>query len=137
MTPPLLDTHVWIWWVAGEGRALGPGIGAALDALPPDARPAISDFSLWEAATLAARGRLALDRPLDNWLRSAASPSIVELVPLTPEIAAEIARLPDSFTRDPADRVIVATSRVLDRPLVTRDRVILRSRLTKRWNPRG
>jgi PIN domain nuclease of toxin-antitoxin system len=59
----------------------------------------------------------------------------VRVVPITPAVAAEIALLPASFHRDPADRVIVATSRVLKMPLLTQDRLILRSRLVSRWVP--
>jgi PIN domain nuclease of toxin-antitoxin system len=43
--------------------------------------------------------------------------------------------LPAGFHRDPADRVIVATSRVLKLPLLTRDRLITASRLVTRWRP--
>jgi len=59
----------------------------------------------------------------------------VRVVPITPAVAAEIALLPASFHRDPADRVVVATSRVLKMPLLTQDRLILRSRLVSRWVP--
>jgi PIN domain nuclease of toxin-antitoxin system len=135
VTAPLLDTHAWVWWVLGDFKALGRSVGEALDALAADARPAISDISLWEVATLVSRGRLELDVPLAEWFRDAASPQTVQILPITAEIATEVAELPAAFTRDPADRIIVATSRVLDRPLVTRDGPILRSRLTRRWKP--
>lgn len=135
MTAPLLDTHAWVWWVLGDFTALGRAVLEGLDALPYSSRPAISDFSLWEVATLVSRGRLELDVPLAEWLRDAASPHTVQILPVTTDIASEVARLPATLTRDPADRVIVATSRVLDRPLVTRDRAILQSRLTRRWKP--
>ena len=43
--PPLLDTHVWIWWMLGD-----PGLPRtereALDALSADVRPVIADISL-------------------------------------------------------------------------------------------
>jgi PIN domain nuclease of toxin-antitoxin system len=52
---------------------------------------------------------------------------------MTQDIAAEIARLPATFHRDPADRIIVSTARVRDIPLFTRDRRILDARLTKKW----
>ena len=57
----------------------------------------------------------------------------VRIVPISSDIAIEITRLPESFTKDPADRVIVATSRVLGVPVVTYDRVITQSRLVRRW----
>ena len=131
---PVLDTHAWIWWIEAANR-LGRSTVEALNRLPPDARPYLSDISLWEVATLVARGRLAFRIPLADWLEVAAHPRTVRLVPILPAIAADVAALPKTFYRDPADRVIVATCRVLEAPLLTRDRRILRSRLVRRWTP--
>jgi PIN domain nuclease of toxin-antitoxin system len=130
----LLDTHAWIWWV-DQDRRLGARTIAALDGLPPDDRPSLADISLWEVATLVERGRLTLDIPLADWLEAAAHPRSVQLVPITSAIAAEVAVLPETFHRDPADRLIVATARVLKLPLLSRDARILRSRLVSRWSP--
>jgi PIN domain nuclease of toxin-antitoxin system len=131
---PLLDTHAWVWWVQADPR-LDRRTVAALDALPADDRPAISDISLWEVAMLVALGRLTLGEPLASWLAAAADPRTVQVLPVTPAIAAEVAALPDTFPRDPADRVIVATCRTLGRMLLTRDRAILSARLVPRWSP--
>ena len=49
----------------------------------------------------------------------------VRLLDLTPEIAIESTRLPDPFHKDPADRILVATGRVLNIPIVTLDSKIL------------
>lgn len=130
----VLDTHAWVWWV-DQDRRLGASAIHALDGLPADQRPFLSDISLWEVATLVERGRLKLDVPLGDWLDAAAHPRSVRLVPITPAIAAAVAALPRSFHRDTADRVIVATSLVLDVPLLTRDRRITRARLTRLWKP--
>jgi len=46
-----------------------------------------------------------------------------------------VARLPETFHRDPADRLIVASCRALDLQLVTRDRAITTARLVRRWAP--
>ena len=131
---PLLDTHAWIWWIEQDTR-LGAKAIAALDAFPADRRPFLCDVSLWEVATLIERGRLQIDVPLDDWLHAAAHPRSVQLLPVTPRIAAEVARLPESFHRDPADRLIVATSRVQRIPVLTHDEGIRRSRLVTLWRP--
>ncbi|MBI3048692.1 MAG: type II toxin-antitoxin system VapC family toxin [Acidobacteria bacterium] len=131
---PLLDTHAWVWWT-GRAERLHAQEVAALDALPVDERPYLCDISLWEVATLVMRDRLSLTSPLDEWLGHAAHPRSVRILSITPEIAAEIARLPSTLHRDPADRIIVATCRVMNLPLLTRDRRILRSRLVRRWRP--
>ena len=131
---PILDTHAWIWWINQDAR-LGTSVIERLDALPPGHRPRVCDISLWEVAMLAERGRLVLSVPLVEWFEAAAHPRSVEVVRATPAIAAEVVALPASFHRDPADRLIVATCRVLGAPLVTHDLLITRSRLVSRWRP--
>ena len=130
--PPLLDTHAWIWWVEQDAR-LGAKVIAALDALPASRRPFLCDISLWEIATLVERGRLHLDVPLDEWLAAAAHPRSVQLLAVSPRIAAAVAALPDTFHRDPADRLIVATGRAHRLPVLTHDDRIRRSRLVSLW----
>ena len=134
MPAPLLDTHAWVWWVQADPR-LDRRTVQALDALPADDRPAVCDISLWEVAMLVALDRLTLGVPLEAWLEAAADPQSVRVLAVTPAIAAEVARLPETFHRDPADRLIVASCRALDLPLVTRDRAITSARLVRRWAP--
>lgn len=134
MSAPVLDTHAWVWWMTRD-RRLGASALDALDAMPGDDRPHLADISLWEVAMLVERKRLALSLPLGEWLALAAHPRTVNVVPVSPAIAAEVANLPAAFQRDPADRLIVATCRVLKAAIVTHDRLITRSRLVKRWAP--
>ena len=131
---PLLDTHAWVWWVEQDAR-LGAKAITALDSMPADRRPFLCDISLWEVATLVERGRLEFDVPLDEWFAAAAHPRSVQLLAVSPRIAAEVARLPESFHRDPADRLIVAASRAHRIPVLTHDDRIRRSRLVTLWRP--
>ncbi len=130
--PPLLDTHVWIWWMLGD-----PGLSRAernaLDTLPAEIRPVISDISLWEFATLVDLGRIQINGSVENWLQIATSPATVRIQPITPGIVAEMNRLPSAFHRDPADRLIVATARYLKLPLATMDRKMRKARLAPLW----
>jgi PIN domain nuclease of toxin-antitoxin system len=130
----VLDTHAWVAWMLGTSD-LALAIGDALDRLPADRRPYLSAISLWEVAMLVDLRRLSLDVPLADWLSNAAHPRTVRLVPVSPTIAAGTAALPAGFHRDPADRLIVATCRELGAPLVTNDRLIMKSRLVSRWRP--
>ncbi|HKJ91354.1 MAG TPA: type II toxin-antitoxin system VapC family toxin, partial [Oceanipulchritudo sp.] len=104
-----------------------------LDALPSRERPILSDISLWEAAMLVAGGRLTLEDDLEQWLLVAASPATVQLARLSSEVVARMNRLPASFHRDPADRLIVSTAIMLDRPLFTYDRKIIDSGIVPIW----
>jgi PIN domain nuclease of toxin-antitoxin system len=89
----------------------------------------ISDISLWEVATLHELGRIRLRRPLRDWLEQLAALAQVERTGISPAIAAEVAALPPTFHRDPADRIIVASARVHGARLLTRDNRIIASRL--------
>ena len=128
---PVLDTHAWLWWLRRDER-LGLDVLDSLDALPADDRPYVSDISLWEVAMLVDRRRLELTEPLAEWLETASHPRTVRVVPISVAIAVETTTL-NKTVKDPADRIIVATSRTLRAPLLTHDRAILRSKLAARW----
>jgi PIN domain nuclease of toxin-antitoxin system len=85
----------------------------------------IAAISLWEIALLASRGRIILGKSIGSWLEEALADLAPAIDPLSPQIAIESHALPDSFHRDPADRMIVATARVTSAVLMTRDRLIL------------
>ncbi len=132
MIAPLLDTHAWIWWIDRDAR-LDDATLDALDTLAPDRRPYLSAISLWEVAMLVDLGRRSFPVPLAEWLEAAAHPRSVRLVPVSPALAAGTAALPATFHRDPADRVIIATCRALDLPILTFDRAITQSGLARPW----
>ena len=120
----LLDTHVLVWWLNDRYR-----LSAAQRDVVASARAEspllVSDISLWEVAMLHDRGRIRLALPLREWLDKATAPPLVRRQGISPAIAAAVASLPDSFHRDPADRILVATARVLGATLLTQDRRII------------
>ncbi|MDE0104774.1 MAG: type II toxin-antitoxin system VapC family toxin [Bryobacterales bacterium] len=120
----LLDTHVLIWWLNGSDR-LSPAQREIIGQANAEAPLLVSDISLWEVATLHSLGRIHVTTPLRTWLEKAVAPPLVRRHGISPAIAAELATLPDSFHRDPADRILVATARVLGATLLTRDRRII------------
>jgi PIN domain nuclease of toxin-antitoxin system len=125
---------MWIWYLGGQTKLTWAELNA-LDAFDFENRPFISDFSLWEIATLTSIKRLTLDRPLDRWLSIAARPASVRILAVSVSVAIELAELPDTFHRDPADRTIVATARAHGLPVLTRDRRIIDSGLVEIWAP--
>jgi PIN domain nuclease of toxin-antitoxin system len=130
---PLLDTHVWIWWLTRLPR-LSPKIIALLDDMPE--RPFLSVASLWELSLLVEIGRVQLMPSAAAWLEQATHSETVRLAQITRSVALELFAFPKKFRRDPADRVIVATARSLDLPLLTYDQGIRNSGLVKIWKPR-
>lgn len=128
MSRLLLDTHALLFWVTRDPR-LSPAQKRAVEAASPEEPLLVSDVSLWEIATLSGLGRLRLRRPLRDWLEAAAAPPLVRRISVSPAIAAEVADLPETFHRDPADRIIVASARTVGAALVTSDRRIIASGL--------
>lgn len=129
----LLDTHVLLHWILGDPR-LSESHKEVIDGATPEAPLWVSDITLWETATLYSLGRIRLDLPLRDFLERAVTPPLVARVGISPSIAAEVAALPDTFHRDPGDRVIVASARVLGATLLTQDRRILEAGLVPTLN---
>jgi PIN domain nuclease of toxin-antitoxin system len=86
----------------------------------------ISVISIWELAMLVKRGRVALPMNVRAWVEQALSKPGIAVAPLTPEIAIESGHLPGEMHGDPADRMLVATARVLGAKLVTKDAQLIR-----------
>ncbi len=120
----LLDTHILIWWL-NDVSQLSPEQREVIESASADRPLLVSDISLWEIATLCDLGRIRLTVPLREWLDKAVAPPLVRRQGISPAIATELAALPDSFHRDPADRILVATARVFGATLLTHDRRIV------------
>jgi PIN domain nuclease of toxin-antitoxin system len=86
----------------------------------------ISVISIWELAMLEKRGRVALPMNVRTWVEQALGKPGIAVAPLTPEIAIESVHLPGEMHGDPADRMLVATARVLGAKLVTKDAQLIR-----------
>lgn len=121
MKEVLLDTHVWIWVSVEDKRSLS---GKADRLLRQAKQKWISAISCWELAKLLEKKRISFSIPLVTWMRRSLNELSINIADLSPEIAVESAQLND-FHNDPADQIIVATSRVLGMPLLTSDRRIL------------
>ncbi len=100
----LLDTHVLVWMVADSKRLSRPA-ATAIRRAQDEGGVAISAITLWELASLIARGRIP------------------------PEIAALTTLFPETYPRDPADRLIGATALAEGMHLITRDANIRKSPL--------
>ncbi len=130
----LLDTHIWVWWLLGSSE-LPKRERTELDRLASRGALRIAAVSLWEAQMLHAKKRLVLHQSFDVWIRDAAAADVVQILPLDVEVVIAVDNLPASFHGDPADRLIVATSRRHDIPLSTHDGLIRKSRVATLWRP--
>jgi PIN domain nuclease of toxin-antitoxin system len=115
----ILDTHIWIWWIHNDPAL--PKDAVSLIKSNESTGLGVSAISCWEIAKLVEYGRLSLPFPVKDWMNIAlAYPGII-LLDLLPEIAVESTQLPPPFHKDPADQIIVATSRIHKVGLVTCD----------------
>lgn len=120
----LLDTHTWIWLFSGS-RELSQATIERINKAGKQGRVFISAISVWELSMLVAKNRITLSKPISQWVEESLSQAGVNLAVLTPKIAIESSFLPGDFHGDPADRIVVATARVADLILATKDRKIL------------
>jgi PIN domain nuclease of toxin-antitoxin system len=119
----VLDTHIWVWW-ANQAQELRRRQREIIDQNAPTGL-GVSVVSCWEVAKLVEKGRLKLSKPVGEWVVTALELPDVVLLPLTPEIAIESARLPQPMHADPADQLLVATARILQVPLLTADKRLI------------
>lgn len=122
----VLDTHVLVWLVAEPKRLSRPAV-RAIERAARTSGIAIASITLWEIATLLARGRLRSRGTIEQTVRRFVEVARAETLDLTPEVAATAAQLSGSVPTDPADRLLVATALVHAVPLVTSDDRILSS----------
>jgi PIN domain nuclease of toxin-antitoxin system len=124
----LLDTHVLVWWLLGEG-ALAPAQEAALESAETRGEIlGLAAISMWEIAKLCERARLVLATTPDSFLERVEMDARLAVLPLDARVALESTRLGPRFHRDPADQLIAATARVHGLRLVTADERIRASR---------
>jgi PIN domain nuclease of toxin-antitoxin system len=122
----LPDTHVALWLTL-ESRTLTRKSTALLaDARRQEETVGIASITLIETARLIAHGRIAIQISLDAYMAELAARFTV--LPITPAIAAATTRLPATYPRDPADRIIGATALVHGATLVTADQRIRKAK---------
>jgi PIN domain nuclease of toxin-antitoxin system len=123
----LLDTHAAIWLAEGQ---LSDELFARVVAAGLTDGVFVSPVSAWEVGLLArprANGLPAVTFKPDpqTWFATLLSQVIIKEAPLTAKIAIDSSFLPEPFHSDPADRLLVATARNMNIPLLTRDERIL------------
>ena len=124
MSALLVDTHVLIRWLLEPDKLTRPQNRVLRIAENRSATISVSAITVWELALLAVSGRIKTKGPLDAWLTDLVLKPLIEVLPITPEIAAAGAQLGSGFHNDPADRIIVATARWHGLKLLTSDQRI-------------
>lgn len=118
----LLDTHVFVWLMFADQKLKHRDV---LERAALTGGLRLSPISCWEIGMLCARGRIKLGVPCVDWIEECLNAPGLSLLELTPRTAVEASYLPDNFHGDPADRMLVASARVHNFTLATRDDRIL------------
>lgn len=116
----VLDTHVLVWWVSGAQR-LSVRAKRSIDREVKRGPVFVSTISVLEIATAVRRERLTLGASLHAWLADLMTLPELAFEPINVAIAEMAGAMRDSMHGDPADRIIVATAKLLGAELVTAD----------------
>jgi PIN domain nuclease of toxin-antitoxin system len=123
----LLDTHIVIRWLADPRKLSREQRRILDDTVRRGEWVGVSAISLHEIALLA-DGLKRIGAGLDELFHELDTNPAFRILPLTTDVAREVAALGDSL-RDPADRAIVATARIHRLRLLTADQRIVASGL--------
>ena len=126
----LLDTHVLVWMVSDSTR-LSRKAARELRKAELQGEMAIASITLWELALMYRRNRIRTSGSIESAIREILENSHVHVMEMTAEIAALTTTFPETYPKDPGDRLIGATARALGLTLITADERILASPLVR------
>ncbi|MBV1884586.1 MAG: type II toxin-antitoxin system VapC family toxin [Pseudomonadales bacterium] len=116
----LMDTCAIIW-DALEPTKLTQKASKSIENADKHHALIISDISLWEISMLIKRRRLEVDTTPANFLNLFLQSRNISVQSISPEIAELSVNFGAEINKDPADRIIAATSIILNAQLVTAD----------------
>jgi len=117
----LLDTHVFLWWLADDER-IGPATRHNL--ADPNNLVWVSAASIWEMAIKLGSGKLAIVQLEETALAELIPRAGFSELPVTARHAAAVASLPRHHS-DPFDRLLIAQAKLEQATLVTADRALV------------
>jgi PIN domain nuclease of toxin-antitoxin system len=122
MSSIVVDTHIVIWDQLDPSR-LSAKAKKAITSADDGHQIIICEISLWEISILMKKKRLIIDMPFLDFIQNLLHSRNYMLQGINPEIAM-LATAIEMDTKDPADRLIAATSIHLGVPLITSDQMI-------------
>jgi PIN domain nuclease of toxin-antitoxin system len=124
----LLDTHAFLWFVAGDKK------------LPTTIKEKIMDInescflsvvSLWEITIKKQIGKLVLNISLEE-LFEYADRNRIEIIQITYEHLLTLAKLPEHHS-DPFDRLIVSQAIAENLTLFSKDKLLKKYKIKQKW----
>jgi PIN domain nuclease of toxin-antitoxin system len=123
----VVDTHIIIW-NALKPEMLSEKSEKAISAANNSDGIIFCEISLWEIAMLMHKGRLSIDIEYLEFIKLILKSNKYVFQGITPEIAALSTDLLSDNNKDPADRIIAATSIIKNAKLVTADKKLRQSK---------
>jgi len=120
----VLDTHVLLWSLLSP-EELSEEVRGVISCAQNEGKLIVCSISLWEIAMLKFKKRINIYQPVKDFLAAITGVPGLVVKDISSEVSAESVLLTDEFQGDPADRVIVATTKVCGATLITRDQKIL------------
>lgn len=117
----VLDTHVLIW-DALTPKKLSASARQAIGQADQQDGLIIADISLWEIAMLIEKKRVQVELGSQAFLNLILQVHKAIIQPITPEIAILAVQFPAEISKDPADRLIAATTLTKNATLITADK---------------
>jgi len=119
----VMDTHILIWYL--EGIELSQQQVQIIESQRNLNQLYISAISIWEVSMLINKKKAAISIPINEWLNKVLSIPGLNIIDLSLTILVESCNLPDFDHKDPADRMIIASTREIAGHLLTFDKRIL------------
>ena len=120
----LLDTHIWLWSLL-EPQRLSRKVIKELERETNELW--LSPISVWEFLILCDKKRVTLNEDPASWAARMLHTTPMKEAPLTHQIAISASSLTLPH-RDPADRFLLATAKILDLTLITADEKLIDSK---------
>ena len=126
------DTHPLVWYASGQRRKLSKRVIRIFEGADRNTVLVyVPVMVLWEVYTLIRKRRVELPQPFDHWVQMLPRRGF-EVVPVDLPLVLEARWL--TFSRDPFDLSIVATAKLKDLPLITKDQTIREAGVVEvRW----
>ena len=113
----LLDSHAFLWFIAGDAKLSRPARSAIEDS---SNTVYVSAASIWEIGIKNSLGKLPLGQPFDVLIPRELAGNGFAYLPIEVAHIAQSTRLPFHHY-DPFDRLLIGQAIVEDMPLVSRD----------------
>lgn len=125
----LLDTHAFIWWSSEPAKLSQTALSLCQD---PSNSLLLSVTSIWEMQIKLQLGKLKLDLPLAELVRSQQQTNDIEVLPVLLLHVLELEHLPDHH-KDPFDRLLIAQANSEHAVLVSSDPIFQEYPVATAW----